>query len=186
MSVRLTLSFWPAKPKKPKCGSCDKMPCKCKISFSCTQCNYSAKQKLHLEGHVARVHEGSKKFMCDECGVTFWRNSNLRKHVKDTHAEKNFGCASCSYKTVHERSLKYHIESVHEGKEPYKCNICNKGFSGEKNLKNHILTVHEDKKPFNCVICHLRFPSKGTSMYYYTACNCTMCNLLLLDKPHFF
>ena len=26
----------------------------------------------------------------------------------------------------------------------------------------------------------------GTSMYYYTACNCTMCNLLLLGKSHFF
>ena len=26
----------------------------------------------------------------------------------------------------------------------------------------------------------------GTSIYYYTACNCTMCNLLLLGKSHFF
>ena len=27
---------------------------------------------------------------------------------------------------------------------------------------------------------------KGTSMYYHTACNCTMYNLLLLGKSHFF
>ena len=99
---------------------------------------------------------------------------------------KYYYCQICDAKYRDSRSLKYHIESVHEGKEPYKCNICNKGFSGEKNLKNHILTVHEDKKPFNCVICHLRFPSKGTSMYYYTACNCTMCNLLSLGKSHLF
>ena len=26
----------------------------------------------------------------------------------------------------------------------------------------------------------------GTSMYYYTACNCTMCNLFSLGKSHFF
>ena len=26
----------------------------------------------------------------------------------------------------------------------------------------------------------------GTSMYYYTACNCTKCNFILLGKSHFF
>ena len=26
----------------------------------------------------------------------------------------------------------------------------------------------------------------GTSMFYYRACNCMMCNLLLLGKSHFF
>jgi hypothetical protein len=26
----------------------------------------------------------------------------------------------------------------------------------------------------------------GTSMYYYTACNCTISDLLLLGKSHFF
>ena len=28
----------------------------------------------------------------------------------------------------------------------------------------------------------MNFLTKGTSMYYYMACNCTMCNLLLLGK----
>ena len=37
-----------------------------------------------------------------------------------------------------------------------------------------------------CVLFSFQNETIGTSMYYYTACNCTMCNLLLLGKSHFF
>ena len=33
---------------------------------------------------------------------------------------------------------------------------------------------------------YLKSHTLGTSMYFYTVCNCTMCNLLLLGKSHFF
>jgi uncharacterized Zn-finger protein len=31
--------------------------------------------------------------------------------------------------------LKAHIESVHEGNKPFKCNFCGAGFSLKRNLK---------------------------------------------------
>ena len=39
-----------------------------------------------------------------------------------------------------------HIESVYEGKEPFKCNDCHVGFSLKGYLNRHIESVHEGKK----------------------------------------
>ena len=39
------------------------------------------------------------------------------------------------------------IRSIHEGKKPFKCSICD--YSCSENLNRHISSVHEVKKPFN-------------------------------------
>ena len=41
-----------------------------------------------------------------------------------------------------------HIASVHEGKKPFKCSICDYTFAQKKTLTNHISSVHEGKKAF--------------------------------------
>ena len=43
--------------------------------------------------------------------------------------------------------LKSYIESVHEGKKPYECDICNKVLDEEQNFKRHIESGHKEKKP---------------------------------------
>ena len=35
-------------------------------------------------------------------------------------------------------NLKGHTESVHKGKKPFKCNICDAAFARKQNLKGHI------------------------------------------------
>ena len=39
-----------------------------------------------------------------------------------------------------------HIESVHEGMNPFKCNYCDKSFPQKHHLNGHIKSVHELKK----------------------------------------
>ena len=34
-----------------------------------------------------------------------------------------------------------------------KCNTCYSTFKTKRNLKSHIVSVHEGKKPFKCIIC---------------------------------
>ena len=41
-------------------------------------------------------------------------------------------------------------EAVHEGKKPFKCDICGAKFAVKQGLKNHVESVHEGKKPFKC------------------------------------
>ena len=40
-----------------------------------------------------------------------------------------------------------HVVSVHEKKKPFKCEICDKGFSQKHKMKIHVASVHEEKKP---------------------------------------
>jgi uncharacterized Zn-finger protein len=54
-----------------------------------------------------------------------------------------------------------HIESVHKGKKPFKCNICHYTCSLKHNLRKHVESVHEGKKPFKCNICDASFSQKG-------------------------
>ena len=55
-----------------------------------------------------------------------------------------------------------HIKSVHEGKRPHSCNVCEANVSSKKTLYNHIKTVHEGKN-FECKICDAKFTSKNVS-----------------------
>ena len=57
-------------------------------------------------------------------------------------------------------NLKRRIESVHEGKKPFKCNICEANFSRKDGLKTHVMNIHEQKKPLKCSICEATFSEK--------------------------
>ena len=54
-----------------------------------------------------------------------------------------------------------HIESVHEGKKSFKCNVCDTAFSEKSYLNGHIESIHDRKKPFQCNICDASFSQKG-------------------------
>ena len=60
----------------------------------------------------------------------------------------------------------YLVESVHEGKKPYRCSICDYNFSQKNNLKAHVESVHENVKPYNCVICNYSCLKKGDMERY--------------------
>ena len=39
-----------------------------------------------------------------------------------------------------------HITTIHEGRKPFKCDICNAEFTSRQDMKGHITTIHEGKK----------------------------------------
>ena len=51
------------------------------------------------------------------------------------------------------RENRLHVVSVHEGKKPFRCNICDYSCSQKSNMKSHVTYVHEGQKPFKCDIC---------------------------------
>ena len=61
------------------------------------------------------------------------------------------------------------MTSVHKGKKPFKCHICdlsfkcgtcNKDFTSDKDLRQLVNSVHEGKKPLKCDICVAYFADK--------------------------
>ena len=58
--------------------------------------------------------------------------------------------------------LSVHVTSVHEGKKPFKCDICSRGFGVKKTLNNYVKSVHEGNKPFKCEISDASFTHKGS------------------------
>ena len=54
---------------------------------------------------------------------------------------------------------------VHEGKKPFKCDICDYSCSLKSTMKTHVESVHEKKKPFECKICDFSCSQKGKLKY---------------------
>ena len=70
-------------------------------------------------------------------------------HIDSIHnGKKPFDCNVCSKIFTHKSNLNKHIKIVHEGKKPYACSICSSAFATKQSLKKHIDGVHEGKKPF--------------------------------------
>ena len=57
-------------------------------------------------------------------------------------------------------NLNSHMESVHEKKKPYKCEICDANFTEKQGMVSHTQSVHEGIKPFKCDICDATFTQK--------------------------
>ena len=55
---------------------------------------------------------------------------------------------------------KFAKKSVHEGKKPFECEICDVQFVLKEKLNEHIASVHEGKKPFKCDKCESCFTLK--------------------------
>ena len=54
------------------------------------------------------------------------------------------------------------IESVHEGKKSFECDVCFAVLKSKVGLERHISAVHEEKKPFKCGICDNSFSQKSS------------------------
>ena len=78
--------------------------------------------------------------------LQLWKR-NLKRHIESVHEGiKPFKCNICDYETAQKGHLKKHKDSVHEGIKPYKCHICQFESATSSHVKRHITVVHEKKK----------------------------------------
>ena len=90
---------------------------------------------------------------CNICDATFKTQRNLNIHTNSVHKVKNKPINSEETFQDSQTGEKEHLV-VHK---PIKCNICNAPFKTQQNLKFHTNSVHEGKKPFKCNICGASF-----------------------------
>nr|CAI5868292.1 unnamed protein product [Callosobruchus analis] len=66
-------------------------------------------------------------------------------------------CYSRTSLIVHER--------WHEGKKPFKCEVCKKDFAQKGNLQEHQRT-HTGEKPFCCDVCGRKFTTSSQFSFH--------------------
>ena len=80
--------------------------------------------------------------------------SKFKQHVASIHeGKKPFKCDICDHSCSHKGNMKTHVASVHKVKKSFKCDICGYSCSQKGNMNSHVADVHEGKKPFKCDIC---------------------------------
>ena len=89
-----------------------------KKDFQCNPCQYSSSSAQRFKRHIEIVHEEKKPFKCNN--LFQMSNKNLLRAKKA-------------------------LLQIHEGKKPFKCGTCGKNFAFGKTLKRHVQKVHERK-----------------------------------------
>ena len=123
----------------------------------CDKCDYFG---TNIRGHVKNVHE-NKGFDCTLCNVSYRRKRSLQLHIRKLHGDgdkedvKDIQCPQCHYKTHRNDHMKLHIDAVHLGLKPYKCDICGESFTQPTHVRTHKKHVHNDNEDprFQCDEC---------------------------------
>ncbi|XP_065086585.1 zinc finger protein 681-like isoform X3 [Ochlerotatus camptorhynchus] len=124
----------------------------------CPICMKSISNMYLLKSHIARMHSGERKFMCDVCGKDFKSRSAVDSHKlihKELKREDGAQCEICHTWISRKQHLRKHMMHQHQAKE-VTCDICHKVYPNEKSLTTHKGRVHVDDK-FECEICGKRF-----------------------------
>ena len=68
--------------------------------------------------------------------------------VTTSDERRRFNCELCDQKFNWRRSLKIHVETLHQGKT-HQCPQCEKTFTHLCNLQRHLKTVHQERAEKN-------------------------------------
>ena len=130
------------------------------MSFKCNNCDASFSLKARLNRHIGFLVCRNPRTVHEGKLLTKKSNkANLKMHIESVHEQKKpFKCNICDVGFSHKGYLDKHI---HEEKKPFKCNDCGTSYSRKGNLNRHIKSVHERKEPFKCNYCDKAFSLKG-------------------------
>lgn len=116
-----------------------------KAKYECPLCHRRLVTQENLDQHVLTQHERREKYMCEECGKTFFENYDLRKHMRIHTGDKPYNCTVCGKAFARHSSLRQHL-LLHTGERIYTCDVCGKSFAQKAGLLCH-RKIHSGNLP---------------------------------------
>ena len=106
-----------------------------------------------------------KKHLCEDCGTSFNRLQNWKRHVEVHHKGKILICHICSKELKDKRSLELHVENLHEKtleqrERKHECKECFRTFLHMTHLNRHVVLKHSDFERIPCGHCIKTFTGK--------------------------
>ncbi|XP_014226069.1 uncharacterized protein LOC106651891 [Trichogramma pretiosum] len=148
--------------------------------YKCNECGVGFNRRdglrLHMRVHQKSNSRGLRECICQVCGEKFPNHSTLVIHRNRTHKDgRTFTCHLCNRSMISQRSLDWHLSSIHNEVLPERpekeesavdtetkrvaCLKCNKTFKTETILRTHVKNSHTEKKPQKCLDCDEIFTS---------------------------
>lgn len=129
----------------------------------CEDCGQSFTKRSDLRRHQLKEHRPQNRFPCEECGKVLLHYSGLIIHRRQHTGEKPFMCDICG-KSFPQGPAMYTHRRTHTRDYPYRCEICDQTFNNKGDLSNHRRSKHTKERPFICNVCNKSFL---TSCVYY-------------------
>lgn len=123
----------------------------------CDVCGFTTKRLSNLKLHISIRHVEHKPQCCHECGKVFKDEYSLRSHMKRMHSKVTVACPVCGKPYPSQAALKHHL-IWHSDERPYKCELCDRRYKAKSTLREH-LHSHRGGKPFECETCLKHFSS---------------------------
>ncbi|KAI5633126.1 myoneurin-like [Phthorimaea operculella] len=114
--------------------------------YQCAHCDYRCTEKAYLAIHL-RKHTKEKPYACDLCPVLLSTSSSLKRHRQSHFGVKPFVCTygDCDKKFSGRKSLKEHIEVIHERTASHPCTLCDQEFLRAGGLRRHKKQKHPEE-----------------------------------------
>ncbi|CAK1550192.1 unnamed protein product [Leptosia nina] len=119
----------------------------------CDFCGRSFKKASNLTAHIAHTHKGSCD--CHICGIQFRNQWCLNRHNAKCHNAKDFKCSNCSEQFESPYQRQKHLIKVHD--IGHKCSFCGRMFTRNSFMRDHIRRTHLKEKNMECSICGEKF-----------------------------
>lgn len=130
-----------------------------------SNCETPAARGSSLDFGITRATSAS--VATTQSGQSGDRGRGRRRRSSTYHGvesrDRAFACHLCPSTFFFKQNRDRHINEVHLGKRPHKCEFpgCNGAFKNRSGLKQHVRTVHEKARPFKCDKCDSTFGQRN-------------------------
>ena len=108
--------------------------------FKCEKCNTKFNKRSSLDRHQSSFNagNGSAKYQCTDCDISFCTGKQMRAHVND---HTGLACDNCGEKFKRIDHLQRHVRN----RKVTKCSYCGQDLCNEPSLRKHNDKLHYDE-----------------------------------------